>query len=462
MQSEPPDDAPRLTIIDVLENALDGDLTRGAIDRLDLAEIAALAESVQDFYESWQPPVTAEGQLRVHLGGWVAGNLDHAGARDLLHTALVYAHEVILHDPVAAYFEPRRAALRGLPAIRHRSGMQIQSSQGHYEASGGWVNAPNLEGARSYLGMAIEGLAPLAPLIRCGAAVPVPHLRIALDRQQGVLSAVRHMISDERFRHAVEQPVDGPPLTSDEAHGFRVLTEPLKSRADVLNQNFGPVAFYLARTLAIAEASGASYLPPSATDWALYENRLERVLAPALDRRAHVDLRVASAVGRSELPLLQGLDSSIVAKIHADEAAFEDWRRALRRFVKHVETSTSEGAAFEAESRQVLDDELTPMVEEVVKAVRRSRVLREQSRDAKITLASGVAIAGGAASAGLVPAAAMATAAGSALATWLLKALFPKRQEGARAVVAHLLGATGNPGSLPRPDEALVLRPKDE
>jgi hypothetical protein len=44
---------PEVTIIDLLENALDGELTPAAVGKLDLLQIAELAESVQDFYESW-------------------------------------------------------------------------------------------------------------------------------------------------------------------------------------------------------------------------------------------------------------------------------------------------------------------------------------------------------------------------------------------------------------------------
>jgi transposase-like protein len=179
-----------------------------------------------------------------------------------------------------------------------------------------------------------------------------------------------------------------------------------------------------------------------------------------LERRARVDLRVVGSLSRSQLPLLRGLDGATVAEIHDGEEAFEDWRRALRRAVRRIESSESTGLAFESESREILDDELTPMAEEVARAVGRSALLRERSRDAKITLTSGVAVAGAASVAGVASPAALGTAAGSAFASWLLGALFPKGQQGARAIVAHLMNAEGSPDALPRPDEAVVLAPK--
>jgi hypothetical protein len=104
--------SPQVTIIDVLENALDGELSAGAIEQLSLTQISELAEPVQDFYEVWAPPALAEGDFRIHLGGWVAGNTQHEGARDLLHAGLLYAHQILIHDPVAAYFEPRRKIIK--------------------------------------------------------------------------------------------------------------------------------------------------------------------------------------------------------------------------------------------------------------------------------------------------------------------------------------------------------------
>jgi hypothetical protein len=338
--------------------------------------------------------------------------------------------------------------------------MLVQGSQGHIESTGGWVNGPTLEGGRTNLTHAVAALAPLAPLIRGGVCVPVPHLNIALRRQEGVLSAVRHAVADAGFRAAVENPVDVAALTSDEVHGFQVVTGPVRSRADLLNQNIAPAAFYVARTVAIADAFGASYVPPSATDWALYENRIDALLAPALKRKARVDLRVVSALSRPELPLLRGMDAEAIASIHGNEESFEDWRRALRRAVKQIESSTTAGSEFEEESRDVLEDELKPMADEVAKAVSRSQLMREKGRDAKIALSSGVAVAGSAALAGAASPVAMATAAGSAVGTWLLGSLFPKRQSGARAVVAQLIQSGDGPPVLPRPEDAVLVTPK--
>lgn len=452
--------SPSFTIIDVLEGALDGDLTPSAIERLGLKEIAELGEAVQDFYDSWTVPEAPEGELRVHLGGWVAGNTALPGARDLLHTGLLYAHQVLVHDPIAAYFEPKRKALRGLPPIRHRSGMSLQASQGHLEATGGWVNFENLEGARSSLVAAVEALAPLGPLIKTGTVIPVPHLRVAIERQDAVETAVRHMIRDESFRTAVENPIDGPALCADDAQAFRIVTEPLRSRADVLNQNFGPPAFYLARSVAVADAFGATYLPPSATDWALFEDRLTQLSGLPLERSGKLGLRVVSAVARSRLPLITGLEASAVVRVRRDEEAFEDWRRALRRAVRQIESSPSSGAAFETESKEVLGDSLTPMAEEVGRAVRRSAILRDSVHDAKINLATGVAVAGTAGALGAAPPAAIATAAGGAFSGWLLRSIFPRRRRGAQAVIAHLLNDDPSAPALPRPGEALVVRPK--
>ena len=151
-----------------------------------------------------------------------------------------------------------------------------------------------------------------------------------------------------------------------------------------------------------------------------------------------LDPRVAPALSSARLPLLADLDSATLLRVHSDEDAFEDWRRGLRRAIRQIESGPSSGADFADESRDVLDDELTPLAAEVEAAVSRSRTLRDNARDMRLTLGAGTVVSGAATVAGASPIV-MAGAPGSAIGKWLLGSVFPKRQTGARAVVAHLL-----------------------
>jgi hypothetical protein len=98
----------------------------------------------------------------------------------------------------------------------------------------------------------IPALRDVAPLAESGAAVLVPHLHLIVGIQQGLLSAVRHDLREDKFLEAVEQPVDLPPVTPHIS-------------------------------------------PPSATDWRLYELRI-RVAAAEFRRATETDLKVLAAL----------------------------------------------------------------------------------------------------------------------------------------------------------------------
>lgn len=226
------------TILDVLEAALDGDLSAERAQRLSMAEVQNLREVVLQFYEAWAPQPAKEGLLRVHLGGWVASATDQGIARDLLHASLLYVHEVVVHDPVAAYFEPRRRYLRAFRQVRGQT-IDATASSVHGERTGGYESfADNLESHRSSLAVAIPRVAALAPLIRAGIVLPIPHFKLALQRQERIWTAVRYLLQDDDYVALLDQPIDRPALTQDEGPGVQLLTRPL-TEADARIQQYG-------------------------------------------------------------------------------------------------------------------------------------------------------------------------------------------------------------------------------
>lgn len=452
-------DAPLHTIVDVLEGALDGDLSRDAVARLSEADVDELADLVATFYAAWTLEPPAEGVMRVHLGGWVAQNAAAAPMMPVVNNALLYAHEILVHDQVAAFLYPRRSSLRALPPIRDARGPQIAGDQAHIESTGGWFAQRSLEGAHSYLGDGVEMLAALAPLIRAGVVLPIPHLQVARERQEGILTATIRTFQDPEFGALVSSPIDELPLTRDDLRGFPVKSPRPKTPFDAALQDFGGAAYYLNRTIAIADAFHASYVPPSATDWALYEHRLGDAIA-SLPHGLDLDLRVMAALGRARLPLLDNVDLETMVKIRQGEEAFEDWRRELRVAGRAIEMSTTDPAHFAAEGREVLDDLLQPMVA----AVKDSQTVRARitssSADAAGELVLGAAAAGAAHAAGFPATQTLVEAAGFAAARWAFGTLFPRRAVGAKSIVGHLVRGGG--ASLPaRGDEqTLYISPK--
>ncbi len=369
-----------------------------------------------------------------------------------------------MYDPIAAYFQPGRSRLRPLPAIRG-VGIDIQASSVHLEATAGYENfADELNSHHTNLSTAVRQVAQLAPLIRSGAVLLVPHLRLTLTRQDAIHTAVRHMVKDDEYRALLASPIDRPPLTQDDGTRVSFSVASPRTRSDERMQEAGDAAYYLARTLAIANAAGASYLPPSGTEWALYEQRL-RVLGKTLRRRARRDLYVAPALSSSDLPLLHALDPSTLVAARAQEEAFEDWRAALRRATQHIRALPSDGDEFASEARDVLADQLGPVSRDVAEATRRSKVLADSAKDSWLRIACGAAAGGSVAATAGTSMLPVAGAATGGMLSWLATSLFGRQETGHRAVIAHLLPTGGSNRADPATEdwpvrEGLVISPR--
>lgn len=448
------------TIVDVLENTLDGELTTERVNRMSSTEMADLFDAVNLFYEEWRPAPPADDLLRVHLGGWVARTANQGLARDLLDSALLYAHQVVIYDPIAAYFEPNRTRLRQLPNIQG-AGIDVDAAAINLEAKGGYVYfTDNLEAHRSHVGIAVEQITALAPLIRENVAVPVPHLRLTLKRQEQIFTAIRYLLRDPDYLALLEAPVDRPVLTQDDGPKVQILVPRPRTKHDKLLQDHGDAAYYLARTLALAEAAQSSYLPPSGTEWAIYEQRLQR-LGERLGSK-HRELYVAPAIVASELPFLSGLPpkSLIAARRQAD--GFEHWRAALRKATRQVRSIPAEGTQFVDEASRVLRDELNEVAEEVQLLTRRSKTLARSLRQQSLTMSTGAA--GVAASAALLgkPIPALSGVVGTGMMGWLADALLPKPLNGTKGVLAHFVHHQGQPADMEEwpKRESLLVHPK--
>jgi hypothetical protein len=199
----------------------------------------------------------------------------------------------------------------------------------------------------------------------------------------------------------------------------------------------GNPAYYLNKTLAVASAAHALYMPPSATDWAIYEARVAAG-ARELKRVNALDLKVLAALHSSRLPLFEGIELATVSRAREDHDAFGEWRAALRRAARGLQQLPIEGAAFEADSRQLLEDELAPAQKAVEKDATYFRRLRQASPDASVRLVAGAAGAGVAVAAVGGPPIGLLTAGVSAAASWALGALLPRRRSGVAEIVAHL------------------------
>jgi hypothetical protein len=428
-----------MTIVDVLENTI-GELTAERVQQLTPQGLDTVADVVNEFYGKWTAPPLADGELRLYSGGWIAGNIEGVEPRQYLFTSLVYAPTVIIHDHIAEWFYPHRNALRSPPLLPARHGqMMIQGAEPSLlQGNGFYVFRSEPERSREYLARVIPTMGLLAPLIRSGAVMPVPHLRIMRSGQDAILSAVRHDVQSTEFAQLVANPADVAPPRSDQIRGMDVvpgggIVAGHEMRA--IGQN---ASYFLNKTLAIADATGSLYVPPAATDAALFDYRI-RLLAQDLASRS-IDLQVAASLATADLPFLGGLDPATLVAIRQDEAAFADWRAELRTIGRLIQSTPSDGPAFAREANEVLSDALMPRVHEIEKAVARSTVMKKAAKDSGVQLGIGAASAVGAAAITGDPVASGIAGIGlSSVARWVYSSVFRSGPSGTRGILATLI-----------------------
>lgn len=428
-----------VSVVDVLANAL-GELTAERVARLSKEEINHLAEVVNVFYDEWSPPPVGEDDLRLYPGGWIVGNLEAPEARQHLYTSLLYAPSVVMHDPVAEWFDPGRDRLDAPPAIRGLNGMQIQGAEPQLLRGDGYYQfREEPDRTRAWLSHAVPVVAELAPLIRQGIVVPVPHWRVVRPRQTPILSAVRHDVKDSELGDLISGSTEFAPARADRIRGFDVTPGGGVVPADRLRAVVQNPSYFLNKTLAIADAVSARYTPPAAIDAALLEHRAKR-LGDELARK-DVDLQVVAGLAAADLPFLGELDAATIVAIRRDEQAFTDFRAELRSTARAIEKTPSEGAEFVKEANEVISDALLPKVHEVERTTSRSNVMKGAAKDQTIRFGLGAAsVTGAAVIAGTpIAPAALAGLGISAAGQWVYSSLFGSKPAGTHGILATLI-----------------------
>lgn len=414
------------TVVDLLENALGSEHARPErIDGLTSAQIEELEDLTNTFYREYEPVEPPEGEMRAYFGGWVSGNVG-PDALDYLRRGLLYAHSVVIHDLVGAWFYRDRAKLKPLPEIRFRGGVRAQTSEPGLLRSDGYHAFPeDLDRTRNHLKLVLPVLAELSPLIREGIVIPVPHLRVMVECQEGIMSAVRHDVRDTGFADLVRNPIDEALPRADSIRGGQVSVGSPARTIDAQRSLVQDPSYFLNKTLAIAAHSSSLYVPPAATDLALFEHRISE-----LKVRQRLELDVIPALVAAELPFFEGVPSRTLLDIRKNESSLDDWRRELRNAIRSIEVSRTVGLDFHAEARDVLNDCLVPQAREVQKLASRTRGVTEGVSPLLFRL--------GAAAVFNAPGAA-AIAAGASVMQWTYRALFPKSATGSREVLAALV-----------------------
>jgi hypothetical protein len=379
------------TIIDVVEDAV-GSMGQVRAEALSGSALDRLAHSIIEFYDSWTPLGAEDG--RMYSGGWIAGNFEAPESRRYLFSSLLYYPEVVIHEPLADWFFPYREQLWAPPGIwADRRSMRIDSAEPAMLANSGYFRfISELDRTRSFLASVLPALAELAPLIRSGAVVPVPQWWIVHKHQPSIETAIRYDVRDTEFAKAVSEPVDVPLPRSDQVRGMAITPGGGWSPGEAQRALTQDPSYFLNKTLLIQEQSGALYVPPYASDAALFEVRLRRVGEELASKG--VEFSVAPSLVSAELPFIEDVNVPTLLKIRRDEEHFEDWRRTLRTVVRQVRLLPADGDEFRREAKEVLEDALLPQVAAIQRRTKVSSVLRGSATDRAADLAVSAATLG--------------------------------------------------------------------
>jgi hypothetical protein len=393
------------TILDALDHALDGDISGKAAAKLSKVQIAELSEELCRFHDAWPVPPLGESEYRVSLGFFgeerqnviavalrsseLSGpdSLFHLESRRAFVSALAYGDSVVAHDPTS---------------------------------TPGWAATPERIVAT------IECMGRLAPLVRCGGLILAPVLT-EIHR-----NAQRRWSGTALNREALEI-IRGPEFDWPD---------------DIPRDEWWETRAYMAYRAFCVDLEEvahckAQFLPSDAFTWRYLMASLEHVRHEL--RRRKAELKIVPSLVAAQLPLLEGVSISTLAKIREENDAMAEWRAKLRSVVKTIEEIPFVDENFAIEARGALADELEPAAAAVRRSLAKSSVIRRAAKEGLIHMILGGATLGGisvAEGAGLVEG--LIGVASGALTPAIISVLFRPRPEGASIVLARLVADLDN------------------
>jgi hypothetical protein len=430
----------QLSVIDLLENFTGVEANKIAPNKLSDDQVEELAEHLELYYANSRTPAKNEDDMRIYPGGWVAGNWEHPDFRSQLYTHLLYHPSTVVHDPIAEWFNSNAKYIKLPPPSKATNNISIQSllplsrqSHGHYSDG---CTAGN---TRAELSRIIPALAEIRPLIKRGSVILIPQWEIVRHNQERILTAVRHDSRDEAVEAAIANEIDLPVVTSDATRGLRVTPtsgwkENHKRRAAVQDASYS-----LNKTIAIAHATEARYVPPSLTDMELLKAKIGRLSYEM--GKTERELKIALALGAVELPYFSNLEARTLAKIHDSEDAFIAWRTELSNFARNIESSPQQPGDFAEEVRDTMRGDLSRRAKEVTRKSSFLTSLREAGREGTMNFSVNAISIYSAAKAfdANVSTASISALGGASILTMLARVLFAHKPEGSNFVLSTLV-----------------------
>lgn len=418
--------ARQITSLEVLENFLGAKPTKSAISRLSDREIGDLELLVLQSCEAsaWEPSPPGA----IYPGGWLANDVANPAGNEYLNLALLYYPKVLIHDPLGDFFFGQYRHLPDFRPLRAADGSLSISAGPEMWHQGAAFFKDSPETLRARLGHIAEFLSDIEPLLRDNIVVMRSQWPIITSRIQPLMASVRHDSRNEEFLDYLQKASEDEPFPVwDNIRGLRALpATPL--RAADKRWRFQYESFYLAKTLAVADAVGATYVPASDVEMDVLRLKLKATFESPPSESQPISF--LQEVARVSIPNLAITAKTAVA-MRNSEQDFDDWHRSLDRLRRSTDPDSW--------SEQVAD-ELIPDIRRVERAIRRSPLARSALKEAAAsTIISATTSGLVAATATGSPITSMAAAGGAGALNWLWRAYFPSRLGGRDAVIAALV-----------------------
>ncbi|TFB63323.1 hypothetical protein E3N86_05210 [Cryobacterium sp. Hz7] len=398
--------------------------------KLTIPELDDLAGLLGELSEAQSKDAIPGGAYLV--GGWLGTYWSEPFLRGDLSRSLLYYSNLLVLDPLADYFDDR-SRLPTTHPIRVRrpedakfntvtSGPAIWSTHGTFMA---FRDDPDRAVAR--FAAIVENLYSLESLIKSGVVVLRSQWPILSDRRDALATSVRHDVRSQAMQSLARQP-----STADDAFAvwdnLRGLSLSFSGGAIPSDEPWETqhIFYYLAKTLAIADASGAQYVPSTERDLELLRTKVgsaARFTHPGgfLEEVARV------VVPSFDVPIARAVE------MRESSSGFEDWRSTLDRIRRAGAADNSE------ELRERVQDELRPAVRAVEAELGRSSLLSSLDKTGSDFIFTGGLAAVAATVGGGNPYVAASAAATSGLVSWIRRAYGPRSQGGPDAVLAALV-----------------------
>jgi len=426
-----------VTILDALDGVI-GERRGADLQSLSLRELDNIGELLEEFWSrQHQAAPTSTPSRSAFIGGWMGPFFSEPMLRRDLADALLYYPKIMVLDPLADFFSRGE----GLPELwsvgyvrpdreinRVASGPAMWRNNGTYESL-----RTDPEGAARRFANIVDNLYLLEQPIRAGVIDVRSQWPIIKARSRQLETALRFDVGNAALQdYLAAADVSGLHVW-DSITGLQVsMNLPVVHRDAPMQA--APMLYYLAKTLAVADASDAQYVPTNESSLGLlrikYNDAVVRTHPAAMIREvARIAVPSADVALREAVAIRQSSDN------------FEDWRLSLQAL--HRATVSDDAQTL----RERVEETLLPKVHSVERELGSSSLgssFRKAGADVVIDGAVGAAT--GAISAGSVdPGAAALLGIGGAAAAgalrWLLRQYAPAPIEGDQAVLATLIKA---------------------